>query len=55
MKKTRARYTDAYREEALILADPMGVAGAARDLGLQPSQLYTVACQGPAEEKHLWA
>ncbi|RDB43823.1 hypothetical protein DU490_05270 [Halomonas sp. DQ26W] len=40
MKKTRTRYSDAYREEALALADRVGVTAAARDLGLQPSQLY---------------
>ncbi|SEK40546.1 transposase [Halomonas daqiaonensis] len=40
MKKTRARHSDAYREEALALADRVGVTAAARDLGLQPSQLY---------------
>ncbi|RAR59505.1 transposase [Onishia taeanensis] len=40
MKKTRARYSDAYREEALALADRVGTAAAARELGLQPSQLY---------------
>ena len=40
MKKTRARYSDAYRDEALALADRVGAAAAARELGLQPSQLY---------------
>ncbi|WP_089685290.1 IS3 family transposase [Billgrantia gudaonensis] len=40
MKKTRARYSDAYREEALALADRVGAAAAARELGLQTSQLY---------------
>ncbi len=40
MKKTRARYSDAYREEVLALADRVGAAAAARELGLQPSQLY---------------
>ena len=40
MKKTRARYSDAYRQEALALADRVGVTAAARELGLQPSQLY---------------
>ncbi len=40
MKKTRARHSDAYREEALALADRVGVTAAARDLGLQPSKLY---------------
>lgn len=40
MKKTRTRYSDAYREAALALADRIGFTAAARDLGLQPSQLY---------------
>ena len=38
-KQQRARYTDAYREEALLLAERVGVTTAARDLGLQPSQI----------------
>ena len=40
MKKTRARYTQAYRDETLALADRVGVSAAARELGLHPSQLY---------------
>jgi len=40
MKKQRARYTDTYREEALQLAERVGVATAAHDLGVQPSQIY---------------
>lgn len=40
MKKTRAHYSDAFREEALALAGRVGVAAAARELSLQPSQLY---------------
>lgn len=40
MKKTRARYSAAYREETLALADRVGAAAAARELGLQPNQLY---------------
>jgi transposase len=40
MKKKRAQYSDAYREEALALAGRIGVAAAARELDLQPSQLY---------------
>jgi transposase len=39
MKKQRTHYSDAYREEALSLADRVGVTAAARELGLQ-SQLY---------------
>ncbi|NAW33505.1 hypothetical protein GRB96_03600 [Halomonas alimentaria] len=42
MKKARARYSDAYRQEALALADRVGVKAAVRDLGLQPSQLSQV-------------
>ena len=40
MKKQRTHYSDAYREEALSLADRVGVTAAARELGVQPSQLY---------------
>ncbi|MBR9879744.1 MAG: transposase [Gammaproteobacteria bacterium] len=39
-KQQRAHYTDAYREEALLLAEWVDVTTAARDLGLQPSQIY---------------
>ncbi len=39
-KQQRAHYTDAYREEALLLAERVRVTTAARDLGLQPSQIY---------------
>ena len=37
-KQQRAHYTDAYREEALLLAERVGVATAARDLGLPCAQ-----------------
>lgn len=40
MKKIRTRYSQAYKDEALTLADRVGVSAAARDLGLHPSQLY---------------
>ncbi|QJQ95864.1 MULTISPECIES: IS3 family transposase [Halomonadaceae] len=40
MKKTRTRYSQAYKDEALALADRVGASAAARELGLQPSQLY---------------
>ncbi len=40
MKKTRTRYTQAYKDEALALADRVGTSAAARELGLQPSQFY---------------
>ena len=41
-KKTaeRRRYTAEYRREALLLADKVGVAEAAKQLGLHESQLY---------------
>ncbi len=40
MKKTRTRYSQAYKDEALALADHDGASAAARELGLEPSQLY---------------
>lgn len=40
MKKTRTRYSQDYKAEALALADRIGISAAARELGLQPSQLY---------------
>jgi len=40
MKKTRTRYSQAYKDEALALADRVGASAAGRELGLQPSQLY---------------
>lgn len=40
MKKTRTRYSQACKDEALALADRVGSSAAARELGLQPSQLY---------------
>jgi transposase len=40
MTKSRTRYTQTYKDEALALADRMGVAAAARELGIQASQLY---------------
>ncbi|MDI5920890.1 IS3 family transposase [Halomonas sp. LR5S13] len=40
MKKTRTRYSQAYKDEALALADRVGTSAAARELGLQSSQLY---------------
>lgn len=39
-KQTRKRYSDEYKSEALALAARMGVAGAAKQLGLNESQLY---------------
>lgn len=40
-KKPRKQHTDQFKAEALGLAETVGVAAAARDLGVQESQLYT--------------
>ena len=40
-KKTRKQHTPEFRQEALKLADRIGVAAAARELSLYESQLYT--------------
>ena len=40
MKQTRKRYSPEYRKEALVLVDKIGVAAAAKQLGLYESQLY---------------
>jgi transposase len=39
-KSTRNRYSPAFKQEALALADRVGAAEAARQLGLQATQLY---------------
>ena len=39
-KKTRKQYPQSFEDEALGLAEKVGVAQAARDLGLQDLQLY---------------
>ena len=39
--KPRKLYTPAFRDEALKLSQRIGVAAAARELGLYESQLYT--------------
>ena len=39
-KKTRKQYPQSFKDEALGLAEKVGVAQAASDLGLQDSQLY---------------
>jgi len=39
--KPRNQYTPEFREQALSLADTVGVAQAARELNLYESQLYT--------------
>ncbi len=38
--KTRQRYSQQYKDESLALAEKLGVAAAARQLGLHESQLY---------------
>jgi len=40
VKKTRTRYSDEFKQEALALAQRLGVAKAAAELGLADSQLY---------------
>ncbi len=40
-KKLRKQYTSEFRDEALKLAERIGVAAAARELSLYESQLYT--------------
>jgi transposase len=40
MKQTRKRYSPEYRKEALVLVEKIGVAAAAKQLGLYESQLY---------------
>jgi transposase len=40
-KARRRRYSPEFKTEALGLAEQVGVAGAARQLGLHESQLYT--------------
>lgn len=39
--KTRQRYSQQYKTESLALAEKVGVAAAARQLGLHESQLYS--------------
>jgi len=39
-KSTRKRYSEEYKSEALALAEQVGVAPAARQLGVHESQLY---------------
>ena len=38
--KSRQRYSQQYKSEALALAEQLGVAAAARQLGLHENQLY---------------
>ncbi len=39
-KKTRANYPDEYKIEAVRLAERVGTTAAARELGIQTSQIY---------------
>lgn len=39
-KTSRNQYTSEFRQQALALAERIGVAKAARELGLHDSQLY---------------
>jgi len=39
--KSRNRYSDAYKAEALALAEKIGVSPAAKQLGLHDAQLYS--------------
>ncbi len=48
MKKTRNRYSQAYKDEALPLADHMGISG--RELGVQPNQLYQWRAKSQQEQ-----
>lgn len=50
MKKTRTRYSQAYKGEVLALADRVGTSAAARELGLQPSQLYRWRAKAQQQE-----
>ena len=49
-KQTRNRYSDEYRSEAQALADRVGVASAAKQLGLHESQLYAWRGKARREE-----
>ena len=41
--KHRQRYSQQYKSEALALAEQLGVAAAARQLGINENQLYDLA------------
>ena len=51
-KKTtiRKRYSKEFRDEALGLAERLGVAAAAKDLGLHDSQIYGWRAKARAEQ-----
>ena len=46
---TRKRYSKEFKEEALALAERLGVAAAAKELGLHESQLYGWRVKARAE------
>jgi len=48
-QKTRKQYTREFKAEALALAERVGVAAAARELGLHESQLYGWRLKARAE------
>jgi transposase len=48
-QKGRKRYSEEFRQQALLRAAKDGVAAASRDLGLQPAQLY--AWRGKAQQQ----
>ncbi|WP_457942090.1 hypothetical protein ACSTAY_11755 [Vreelandella alkaliphila] len=52
-KKSYIRYSEAYRQEALAPADRIGVAAAARELGLHSSQLYQRHSKGSAAARYI--
>lgn len=49
-KKTRRSYAPEYRSEALILADRVGVAEAAKQLGLHDTQIYSWRTQARLQQ-----
>lgn len=51
-KQVRERYSVEYRAEALALAERVGVAAAAQQLGLNRSQLYAWRGKAKREQGH---
>ena len=49
-KLSRNRYSPAFKQEALALADRVGAAEAARQLGLQAAQLYAWRSKAKQEQ-----
>lgn len=50
-KQTRRRYLPEFKQEALALADKVGVAEAASQLGLQTSQIYGWRTKAQADSR----